>query len=406
MSNKKISQLPESLTLSQADLMPIVTDGITKKITGNTLTNFTNQALNSLSGNWQSTYSTVKEASAFWNSVFSTVNTNSASWDSVFSDVNHLSSSWNSVFSSVWANSANWDSVFTSVSTTSANWNSVYSSVRANSATYALLTACDAKYFTISGGVIEGNLTVNGNLSSTGTQYFANTVFTTTSALSVINLGPTGVGLYVASQGTGDIASFYDLDQSVEVLHIGGQDSLYPNVGIKTSTPNKTLTVIGEISSTNTIWASGGNSIQWNKGYTIVESTSAKWSFTNEKIAIFSEQNINYQTNTFYAETQEIHLYTQVATGNFIVNVVGNETTSYDNYVPTNAVRTICIMNTSGGTAYAPTIKIDNVVQTVKWQGGQNAGNAVALDVWTFTIIKIDTNYYIVLGSISPYIAL
>lgn len=123
---------------------------------------------------------------------------------------------------------------------------------------------------------IDGNVTIYGDLSSTGTQTFANTVFTTTSALSVINVG-TGPALIVSQQGTGDIASFYDLDQNLEILHVGGQNSTYPNVGVKVSNPNKDFTVNGDISANGIIWDSTGNSNNWNSNYTTVRSNSALW---------------------------------------------------------------------------------------------------------------------------------
>ena len=118
-------------------------------------------------------------------------------------------------------------------------------------------------FFPLSGGIITGytqidaNLTVYGNISATGNSYFANTIYSTTSALSVVNIGNTGPALYIANDGTGDIASFYDLDQGLEVLHVGGHNAIHPNVGIKTSTPNKTFTVNGEISASGDIWTSG-----------------------------------------------------------------------------------------------------------------------------------------------------
>jgi len=107
-----------------------------------------------------------------------------------------------------------------------------------------------------------GDLTISGNLTASGTLTVNNTtVFTATSALSVVNLGP-GPALFVEQgRGSGDIASFYDAD-GVEALHVGnakntvGQD---PNgvIGIKTSFPNKALTVVGEISATDNVTTDG-----------------------------------------------------------------------------------------------------------------------------------------------------
>lgn len=161
-------------------------------------------------------------------------------------------------------------------------WNSVYSSYNQNSATYATQNYVQNNFLALTGGTVTGdtqfnkNVTIWGVLSATGGTYFANTIYSTTSALSVIHVG-SGPALYVGSTGTGDIASFYDLDDNVEMLHIGGHDGDYPNVGIKTSTPNVDFTVNGEISSSEIIYDANGNSNQWNSVYTTVNSNSPEW---------------------------------------------------------------------------------------------------------------------------------
>jgi hypothetical protein len=105
---------------------------------------------------------------------------------------------------------------------------------------------------TSGGSTINGNLTVTGTLSATGTSTFFNTIVNTTSTFSISSVSPLSSvpALYVGQSGPSDIASFYDIDQNIEILHIGGNNSIYPNVGIKTSSPNKTLTVNGDISAT------------------------------------------------------------------------------------------------------------------------------------------------------------
>jgi hypothetical protein len=131
-----------------------------------------------------------------------------------------------------------------------------------------------SNFLSLSGGLVQGpvqinnNLTVFGNITASGTTTFANTVFTTTSSLSVVHLG-TGPALYVGNYGNDHIATFVDLQNNLEMLHIGGLSSTFPNVGVKTGNPNKDFTVSGEISATGTIWNGEGNSIQWNKAYDI-----------------------------------------------------------------------------------------------------------------------------------------
>ena len=131
--------------------------------------------------------------------------------------------------------------------------------------------------------IVPNNLTVLGNLTALGTSTFQNTVFTTTSALSVVNLGP-GPALYVyQAAGPYDVASFYDGD-GVEVLHVGnaqGGGNTLGQVGINTSFPSAELTVNGAISSNGAITVFGGNSNQWNSNYSTTQSNSANWILQN-----------------------------------------------------------------------------------------------------------------------------
>jgi len=185
-----------------------------------------------------------------------------------------------------------------------ANWDSVYSNVNSNSAKIL-------NYFPLSGGIITGNtrinsnLTVYGDISATGTSYFSNTIYSTTSALSVINIGNDGPALYIGNRGTGDIASFYDLDQNVEVFHIGGNNGSFPNVGVKTSSPNKDLTVNGELSASNTIYDGTGNSTQWNSVYNNTNSLSSRW-----------ESNFNL-TNSLSSRWESDHNNTRSLSANW-----------------------------------------------------------------------------------------
>jgi hypothetical protein len=121
------------------------------------------------------------------------------------------------------------------------------------------------------------NVTINGNLTALGTSTFKNTIFTTTSALSVVNAGP-GPALYVfQAAGTSDVASFYDGD-GVEVLHVGNANAGQGGkVGINESYPAVELTVNGAISANKQITASGGNSNQWNSVYNSYNSISGRY---------------------------------------------------------------------------------------------------------------------------------
>lgn len=135
----------------------------------------------------------------------------------------------------------------------------------------------------------DGDVTIFGNLSCNGTQTFQNTIFSTTSAVSVVHVG-SGPALWVGNNGLGDIASFYDMDQNIEVLHVGGNNGSFPNVGVKTSTPNVDFTVRGSISASSIIYDATGNSNNWNNAYSSFNAQSAK----ND--SVYSTVNTNSAT--------------------------------------------------------------------------------------------------------------
>jgi hypothetical protein len=75
-------------------------------------------------------------------------------------------------------------------------------------------------------------------------------------------------------------------------LHIGASVGI-PGVGIYTSTPNKELTVVGEISATSIIYASGGNSNNWNTASNTVSTYSPGWQNAADALN-FIIQNSNF----------------------------------------------------------------------------------------------------------------
>jgi hypothetical protein len=275
---------------------------------------------NKLNDNFTELYGFTSNDDSRINNINSNVQSNSATtWNYQGTDIKALTGFWDSARTYVNSNSGsltnvynltgNYASVYSTVNTNSATWNNnIDSGVRALTSNFAVNSEL-VKYLPLSGGIVTGstqinsNLTVYGNISATGTSYFANTVYSTTSALSVVNVGNTGPALYVANNGTGDIASFYDLDQNIEVFHIAGNNGTFPNVGVKTSTPNVDFTVNGQISSNNIITSLGGNSTNWNSVYTNVNTNSANYILDNgntkgSNLLIGTNDNFNLALET------------------------------------------------------------------------------------------------------------
>ena len=103
------------------------------------------------------------------------------------------------------------------------------------------------------------------------------------------------------------------------------------------------------------------------------------------------------------ADTQGVLYYTSNASGNWTLNVRGTSGTTLAAKLATNDSVTISFLVTQGSTAYYMTaLTIDGNAQTVKYSGGTapSAGNASAVDVYSFTIIKTAaTPTYTVLGA-------
>lgn len=101
---------------------------------------------------------------------------------------------------------------------------------------------------------VSGDVLIQGTLSAIGESFFLNTVFQTTTAITVNNNG-TGPALSALQSGDEAVAAFYDLETGV-ALYVDGHAARPGYVGVKTETPNVELTVVGDISATGVIYAS------------------------------------------------------------------------------------------------------------------------------------------------------
>lgn len=258
---KLIKDLPKADVLNGYELTAAVQQGATKQTTISDIGDYTKTLEHAT---WVYTNSgvitNVQNLTSNWNSVYSRFNILSSVFNSNYTNTNNLSGNWNSVYSFQNTNSANINQAIT--------WTNSNSSflVRNNTS-----------------NIIYGDLVISGSLSATGSTTFTNTVIGTTSSLNISNNNPSIVTLSVAqASGSNAVARF--TDGSVTVLHLGAATDINGNlrtgglVGIRTRTPNKTLTVSGEISANNDIWSSGffrgdGRFITSLSGSNIVDNT-------------------------------------------------------------------------------------------------------------------------------------
>lgn len=94
-------------------------------------------------------------------------------------------------------------------------------------------------------------------------------------------------------------------------------------------------------------------------------------------------------TINFDVSTASVWYYTSNATANHTLNFRYSSGTTLNNAMATGDAITLVWLNTNGATAYYPNvIQIDGTTVTPKVPAAISAGNASAIDAYTFTIIK------------------
>jgi hypothetical protein len=107
-------------------------------------------------------------------------------------------------------------------------------------------------------------------------------------------------------------------------------------------------------------------------------------------------------TTNFDMITQAIVYYSANANANFTLNFRGSSAVTANTLLAIGQSTTTALLVTNGATPYYPNlIQVDSANVTPKWQGGTaiTSGNANAIDVYAFTLIKTAANTYTVLGS-------
>jgi hypothetical protein len=103
-------------------------------------------------------------------------------------------------------------------------------------------------------------------------------------------------------------------------------------------------------------------------------------------------------TINFDVSTASVWFYTSNATANHTLNFRYSSGTSLNTAMATGDAITLVWLNTNGSTAYYPNvIQIDGSAVTPKVPAAISAGNATAIDAYTFTIIKTASATFTVL---------
>ena len=106
--------------------------------------------------------------------------------------------------------------------------------------------------------------------------------------------------------------------------------------------------------------------------------------------------------------TQSILYNNSNASSNFVVNIRGDGSTTLNSLLSNGESITCCLLNTNGATAYYATqIQVDGTTSgvTTKWQTAvPSSGNASAIDVYSFTVIKTASSTFTVLASQTRFV--
>lgn len=149
-----------------------------------------------------------------------------------------------------------------------------------------------------------------------------------------------------------------------------------------------------QIGGVNAVTISGTQTLT-NKTLTSPTINGAFTNSVNEIILRGAEEDVNVvasaATGTINIDvaTASIWYYTSNATANHTLNFRYDGSNSLSSKLAVGDAITLVWMNTNGSTAYYPsTIQIDGSTVTPKVPAAITAGNASAIDVYSFTIIK------------------
>jgi hypothetical protein len=220
---------------------------------------------------------------------------------------------------------------------------------------------------------------------------------------------PAGTSLFVFNDGTNVTSAMTGLGPGLIVPITSGGTGATTASGARTNLGLIIGTDVAGLSTTNafTNTNSFSNTTTFT-GQALFNGTSAILSskFTNglEKVTISATAatgTINYDVTT-----QSVIYYTSDAVANWTVNFRASSGTSLNTAMSTGEVITVVFLVQQGATAYYNNVvQIDgNTVSPVyDGQVAWSAGNANALDAYTYTIIKTGSATFKVLAIQSPF---
>ena len=137
-------------------------------------------------------------------------------------------------------------------------------------------------------------------------------------------------------------------------------------------------------------------------------STALAAIFTNAAETTTVSATAAIGTIAYYTSSQSVLYYTSNASANWTINITHSAGTTLNTAMATGQTITVTHMVTNGATAfYNNVVQVDGTTSgvTTKWQGGTapTSGDASAVDVYTYAIIKTAASTFTVLASVVKF---
>lgn len=213
-------------------------------------------------------------------------------------------------------------------------------------------------------------------------------------------------GNVLTSNGTSWVSSA----PSVTNVSGGVAGSVHYQSATSTTAMTAASTVAGQVLTTSTAggaptWVTLPVTFTTKQSFTGSVNNTAL-SLTNAVEPITVSATAATGTINIDATTQSILYYTTASTANFTINVRANATVALNTIMNIGETISLTFLNTNTGTAYYQTaFQVDSAVIVPKWSGGTapTAGNASAIDIYSYTIIKTANATFTVLASVVKF---